>query len=65
MNVPEPDHEATAQRLMERLSGFAQGIGMSGSEAREIIKRVTEAEARRVMRQAVKESIDGISFLSS
>lgn len=26
---------------------------------------VTEAEARRVMRQAVKESMDGISFLSS
>ncbi|MDE3748611.1 hypothetical protein [Methylobacterium radiotolerans] len=40
----EADRTATAERLMERLSGFAQGIGMSGNEAREIIKRVIEAD---------------------
>jgi hypothetical protein len=35
---------ATAERLIERLSGFAQGIGMSGTEAREIIKHVIDSE---------------------
>ncbi|MGU3476372.1 hypothetical protein [Methylobacterium sp. D48H] len=44
MSAPEDDRAATAERLMERLSGFVQGIGMSGNEAREIIKRVIEAD---------------------
>ncbi|SFE66953.1 hypothetical protein [Methylobacterium sp. 13MFTsu3.1M2] len=41
---PNADRAATIERLSERLSGFAQGIGMSGNEAREIIKRVIEAD---------------------
>uniref|UniRef100_UPI002074A60E helix-turn-helix domain-containing protein n=1 Tax=Methylobacterium sp. B1 TaxID=91459 RepID=UPI002074A60E len=42
MSEPEADldREATANRLMQRLSGFAQGIGMSGTDARQIIGRV-------------------------
>ncbi|XYD08365.1 hypothetical protein R1A27_25695 [Methylobacterium sp. NMS12] len=41
---PGADRAATAERLMERLSGFAQGIGMSGTDARQIIERVIDAE---------------------
>ncbi len=44
MSDPDAEREATLERLMERLSGFVQGIGMSGNEAREIIKRVIEAD---------------------
>ncbi|MDE4912808.1 hypothetical protein PQI07_19180 [Methylobacterium sp. 092160098-2] len=44
MSDPDAEREATVERLMERLSGFVQGIGMSGNEAREIIKRVIEAD---------------------
>lgn len=44
MSDPGAEREAKAKRLMERLSGFVQGIGMSGNEAREIIKRVIEAD---------------------
>ncbi|SDA35190.1 hypothetical protein SAMN02799622_06019 [Methylobacterium sp. UNC378MF] len=44
MSETDPDLEATAERLMERLSGFAQGIGMSGTEARQIIDRVIASE---------------------
>ena len=40
----DPDHAATVDRLMERLSGFAQGIGISGIEARQIIKRVIASD---------------------
>ncbi|WP_020094940.1 hypothetical protein [Methylobacterium sp. 285MFTsu5.1] len=40
----DPDHAASVDRLMERLSGFAQGIGISGIEAREIIKRVIASD---------------------
>ncbi|MGE8126049.1 hypothetical protein ACQKQD_03640 [Methylobacterium sp. NPDC080182] len=36
----DPDPTATVDRLMERLSGFVQGIGMSGADARNIIARV-------------------------
>ncbi|KZB99242.1 hypothetical protein AU375_04501 [Methylobacterium radiotolerans] len=36
---PSADRAATVQRLSERLSGFVQGIGMSGADAREIIDR--------------------------
>ncbi|MET3486160.1 hypothetical protein [Methylobacterium sp. 1973] len=39
-----PDHQATVNRLMERLSNFAQEIGMSGTDAREIINRVIASE---------------------
>ncbi|MBA9063362.1 MULTISPECIES: hypothetical protein [Methylobacterium] len=38
------DREATANRLMQRLSGFAQGIGMSGTDARQIIGRVIASD---------------------
>ncbi|KAA0121086.1 hypothetical protein CIW48_25225 [Methylobacterium sp. P1-11] len=44
MSETDPDLEATAERLKERLSGFAQGIGMSGTEARQIIDRVIASE---------------------
>ncbi|XYD11975.1 hypothetical protein R1A27_33015 (plasmid) [Methylobacterium sp. NMS12] len=46
MSETDPDavRAATAERLMERLSGFVQSIGMSGIEAREIIKRVIESD---------------------
>ncbi|MET3409318.1 hypothetical protein SAMN02799625_05930 [Methylobacterium sp. UNC300MFChir4.1] len=40
----DPDRTATVDRLMERLSGFAQGIGISGIEARQIIKRVIASD---------------------
>ncbi|MBE7200294.1 MAG: hypothetical protein INR70_21155 [Parafilimonas terrae] len=35
-------HELAANRLMARLSGFIQGIGMSGPDARRIVDRVSE-----------------------
>ncbi|MEE7451316.1 hypothetical protein MRF4_28020 [Methylobacterium radiotolerans] len=41
---PDADHAATVDRLMERLSGFAQGIGMSGTGARAIIDREIASE---------------------
>ena len=43
MSEPEADldREATANRLMQRLSGFAQGIGLSGTDARQIIGHVS------------------------
>lgn len=46
MSEPETDldREATANRLMQRLSGFAQGIGMSGTDARQIIGRVIASD---------------------
>lgn len=44
MSAPEADREATVERLMERLSGFVQGIGMSGADARAIIARVIGSE---------------------
>ncbi|MCX4195194.1 hypothetical protein OMR07_06080 [Methylobacterium organophilum] len=40
----DAERAATAERLMERLSGFVQGIGMSGADAREIIDRVIASE---------------------
>lgn len=40
----DAEREATVEGLMERLSGFAQGTGMSGNKAREIIKRVIETD---------------------
>ncbi|SFV09152.1 MULTISPECIES: hypothetical protein [unclassified Methylobacterium] len=42
----DTDHNraATVDRLMERLSGFVQGIGMSGADARDIIDRVIASE---------------------
>ncbi len=45
-SAPEPDaeREATVERLMERLSGFVQGSGISGADAREIIARVIASE---------------------
>lgn len=42
--IADADREATAERLMERLSGFVQGIGMSGADAREIIDRVIASD---------------------
>ncbi|AIQ89881.1 MULTISPECIES: hypothetical protein [Methylobacterium] len=46
MSEPEADldREATANRLMQRLSGFAQGIGLSGTDARQIIGRVIASD---------------------
>ncbi|MGU3467621.1 hypothetical protein ACLBXO_22495 [Methylobacterium sp. C33D] len=41
---PSADRAATIERLSERLSGFVQGIGMSGADAREIIDRVIASE---------------------
>ena len=41
---PSADRAATVQRLSERLSGFVQGIGMSGADAREIIDRVIASD---------------------
>ncbi|MEE7489560.1 hypothetical protein [Methylobacterium oryzae] len=41
---PDADRAATVERLMERLSGFAQGIGMSGTGARAIIDRGIASE---------------------
>ncbi|MEE7503323.1 hypothetical protein [Methylobacterium mesophilicum] len=38
------DRAATIERLSERLSGFVQGIGMSGADAREIIDRVIASD---------------------
>ncbi|MGU3668477.1 hypothetical protein ACLBX9_30210 [Methylobacterium sp. A49B] len=35
----QPKRELLANRLMARLSGFVQGIGMSGLDAREIVNR--------------------------
>jgi hypothetical protein len=35
----EARYEFLANRLMARLSGFIQGIGMSGIDAREILDR--------------------------
>jgi hypothetical protein len=32
-------HELVANRVMARLSGFTQGIGMSGQDARQIVDR--------------------------
>ncbi|MEE7448770.1 hypothetical protein MRF4_13670 [Methylobacterium radiotolerans] len=45
-SAPEPDaeREATVEPLIERCSGFVQGIGMSGADAREIIARVIDSE---------------------
>ncbi|MEE7489858.1 hypothetical protein [Methylobacterium oryzae] len=40
----DQDREATLNRLMERLSGFAQGIGMRGPDARQIIDRVIASD---------------------
>ncbi|MEE7447570.1 hypothetical protein MRF4_06940 [Methylobacterium radiotolerans] len=40
----DQDREATLNRLMERLSGFAQGIGMRGTDARQIIDRVIASD---------------------
>ena len=46
MSEPEADldREATANRLMQRLSGFAQGIGLSGTDARQIIGSVIASD---------------------
>ncbi|MGN8095997.1 hypothetical protein [Methylobacterium sp. 22177] len=41
---PSADRAATIERLSERLSGFVQGIGMSGADAREIIDRVIASD---------------------
>ena len=41
---PNPDPEATARRLMERLRSFAQGLGMSDTDARQIIDRVIASD---------------------
>ena len=40
MSAADRARQIAANRLMERLSGFVQGIGMSGMEARQIIDRV-------------------------
>ena len=40
MNAADQARQIAANRLMERLSGFVQGIGMNGMDAREIIDRV-------------------------
>jgi hypothetical protein len=40
----DADRAATAERLMQRLSGFAQGIGISGTDARQIINRVIASD---------------------
>jgi hypothetical protein len=39
-----PDLQAIVNRLMERMSNFPQGIGMSGTDAREMINRVIASE---------------------
>lgn len=44
MSALEADRAATVERLMERLSGFVQEMGMSGADAREIIARVIDSE---------------------
>lgn len=44
MSAPEADRETMVERLMERLSGFVEGIGMSGADASEIIARVIDSE---------------------
>ncbi|MGU3417014.1 hypothetical protein [Methylobacterium sp. D54C] len=40
----DSERAATFERLMERLSGFVQGIGMSSADARDIIDRVIASE---------------------
>jgi hypothetical protein len=37
-------HELVANRVMERLSGFIQGIGMTGQDARQIVNRVVAGD---------------------
>ena len=37
-------HELVANRVMERLSGFIQGIGMTGPDARQIVNRVAAGD---------------------
>ncbi|WCS26388.1 hypothetical protein LOK46_06015 [Methylobacterium sp. NMS14P] len=44
MSDPDAERVATVERLSERLSGFVQGIGMSGADARQIIERVIASE---------------------
>ncbi|KTS04524.1 hypothetical protein SB2_19275 [Methylobacterium radiotolerans] len=44
MSDPDAERAATVERLSERLSGFVQGIGMSGADARQIIERVVASE---------------------
>jgi hypothetical protein len=39
MSEPDAKRQLVANRLMGRLSGFIQGIGMSGLDAREIVDR--------------------------
>lgn len=46
MSAPDPSAERAArvEGLSERLSGFVQGIGISGADARQIIERVVASE---------------------
>ncbi|MGU3560225.1 hypothetical protein [Methylobacterium radiotolerans] len=46
MSEPDPSarRAATVERLMQRLNGFMQGVGMSGADPREIINRVIASE---------------------
>lgn len=44
MSGPSPRHEFVANRVMARLSGFIQGIGMSAPDAREIVNRAISDE---------------------
>jgi hypothetical protein len=39
MSEPNADHRLVANRLLARLSGFIQGIGMGGVDARDIVNR--------------------------
>jgi len=39
MSESDARHEFVVKRLMARLSGFIQGIGMSGVDARQIVDR--------------------------
>ncbi|MEE7450246.1 hypothetical protein MRF4_21950 [Methylobacterium radiotolerans] len=46
MSAPDPDRtrEARGRRLLERSSGFARGIGISGTDAHLIIGRVIASD---------------------
>ncbi len=37
-------HKFVGNRVMERLSGFIQGIGMTGQDARQIVNRVVAGD---------------------
>ncbi|GJE52969.1 hypothetical protein GOFOIKOB_6044 [Methylobacterium tardum] len=37
-------HELVGNRVMERLSGFIQGIGMTSQDARQIMNRVVAGD---------------------